>query len=165
MSDWNTENGREKLWFAENPLTKRIFFTSPMSPLPPGYIRKSTTSPREMDRLFNRMHDQEREANEKLVEKIYNRGREHYDRLRSALRSRLQSGSTSDAEKNIIRASLKLMDEKDSKMQQNNVYGVSAMQEASEPLPARNTTVMIENYKVNHAYDEHPILKSINRAH
>lgn len=163
-NEWASENGKEKLWYAENPLTKHIFFTSPMSPIPPGFVRRSTTNAREMDRLFNRMHEQEREQNERRVEQIYNRGREHYDRLRAKLRSRLQSGSTSDAEKNIIRASLKLMDERDSKMQQNNVYGVSAMQEAPEPLPARNTTVMIENYKVNHAYDEHPILKSINKA-
>jgi hypothetical protein len=140
--DWGRQNGKEVLYWAENPITKRIFFTSPMSPLPPGYTRKSTTSPREMDRLFNRMHEQEREANEKLVEKIYNRGREHYDRLRSALRSRLQSGSTSDAEKNIIRASLKLMDEKDSKIQQNTVYGVSAMQETEAPLEGPRKRIM-----------------------
>src|ERR1700674_2281859 len=112
MSDWTRENGKEKLWYAENPVPKHIFFTSPMSPIPPGFVRRSTTSGKEMDRLFTRMHEQEREANERLIERLYSRGREHYDRLRSALRSRLQSGSPSDAEKNIIRASLKLMDER-----------------------------------------------------
>lgn len=141
MSDWTQENGKEKLWYAENPATKHIFFTSPMSRIPPGFVRKSTTNAREMDRLFNRMHEQERESNERLVERLYNRGREHYDRLRSALRSRLRSGSTSDAEKNIIRASLKLMDERDSKMQQNNVYGVSAMQETEAPLEGPRTRI------------------------
>lgn len=130
MSDaWATENGREKLWYCENPVTKRVFFTSPMSPVPLGYIRKSTTVPREMDRLFNRMHEQEREQNERMIEKIYNRGREHYDALRSSLRTRLSSVGVSEAEKNIIRASLNLMDERDAKMQVNSVYGVSALQE------------------------------------
>lgn len=143
MTDWTRENGREKLWWAENPVTGRIFFTSPMSPLPPGYVRKSTTSPREMDRLFNKMHEQEREHNEQFIEQLYNRGRAYYDRVRSQLRSKLQSGATSDAEKNIIRASLKLMDERDHKMQQNTVYGVSAMQEHEAPLEGPRTKVVI----------------------
>lgn len=143
MSDWNTENGREKLWYAENPLTKRIFFTSPMSPLPPGYVRRSTTSPREMDRIFDRMHAQERETNEKLIEKLYNRGRAYYERVRSELRSRYNSAGVSDAERNIIRAAMQLMDDKDSKMQENHVYGVSAMQEAPAPLPGPRTKVEV----------------------
>lgn len=143
MSDWTRENGKEKLWYAENPVTKRVFFSSPMSRMPPGYILKSTTSPREMDKLFTRMHEQEREHNEKLIEGIYNQGREHYEAKRNALKQRLQSAGVSDAEKNIIRAALKLMDEKDFKMQQNNVYGISAMQEAPEPLPGPSTKVRV----------------------
>src|ERR1700743_2959445 len=130
--DWTRQNGKEVLWFAENPITKRIFFTSPMSPLPYGYVRKSTTSPKEMDRVFQRMHEQEREHNERLIENLYLRGKENYDRLRSALRDRLQSAGVSEAEKGIIRESLKLMDEKESKAQKNTVYGISALQEMDE---------------------------------
>jgi hypothetical protein len=133
---------RERLFYAENA-AGRIYFTSPMSPLSPGYALRSTTNPREMDRIFNRMHAQEREQNEKFLEGLYNRGRERYDQVRRALINRLGLGSVSDAEKNIIRASLKLMDEKDSKMQENNVYGISGMQEAPEPLPPRNQKVSI----------------------
>lgn len=96
-----------------------------------------------MDKVFNRMHEQEREQNEKFIEKLYNQGRERYERLRSSLRARLQSAGVSDAEKGIIRASMKLMDEKDAKMQQNNVYGISSMQEAPEPLPGPSTKVAI----------------------
>jgi hypothetical protein len=126
--DWAFENGKERLWYAENA-AGHIFFTSPMSPLPPGFARYSTTNPKEMDRLFNKMHAQEREANERFVEQLYSRNREKYEALRSALRDRLNAAGVSDAEKNIIRASLALMDERDQKMQQNTVYGVSAMQE------------------------------------
>lgn len=140
--EWSKENGKEKLWFAENPITKRIYFTSPVSPIQVGFVLKSTTNPKEMDRLFNRMHDQERERNQILIEGIYNRGREHYDRLRSALRTRLNSSGVSDGEKNVIRASLALMDEKDTAMQQNTTYGVSAMQESSEPLEGPRTRIM-----------------------
>jgi hypothetical protein len=140
-SDWTRENGKEKLWWAENAVG-RIYFTSPMSPLQPGYMLKSTTSPREMDRLFDKMHAQEREQNEKLIEALYSRGREHYDRLRSSLLSRLASAAASDAEKNIIRESLKLMDEKDAKMQKNNVFGISSMQETEAPLPGPSTRIM-----------------------
>lgn len=142
-NSWTRENGKEKLWFAENPVTMHIFFTSPFSPLPAGFVRRSTTNPREMDRLFNRVHEQEREANEKFIEKLYSRGREHYDNLRSTLRTRLNSAGVSNAERNIIRASLKLMDEKDAKMQQNTVYGISAMQESEEPLPGPRTKVTV----------------------
>lgn len=141
-NEWMKENGKEKLVYAENPMTKRIYFTSPMSPLQTGFILKSTTNPKEMDRLFNRMHDQERERNQILIEGIYNRGRDHYDRLRSALRTRLQSAGVADVEKNIIRASLVLMDEKDTKMQQNTTYGISAMQESAAPLEGPRTRVM-----------------------
>lgn len=140
--EWAFENGKEKLWYAEDPISKRIFFTSPMSPLPVGFVRRSTTNPREMDRLFNRMHEQEREHNEKLVESIYNRGREHFERLRDVLKARLQSAGVSDAEKNIIRASLCLMDERDHRMQKNGAYGVSAMQESAAPLEGTRTRIM-----------------------
>jgi hypothetical protein len=141
--DWTRENGKERLWYAENPVTKRVFFTSPMSPLPPGYVRRSTTEPKEMDRLFNRMHEQEREANERLIERIYFRGREYYDRVRAKLRQRYSSAGVSDAEKNIIRASLQLMDERDHKMQENHVYGISAMQEKEAPLEGPRTKVVV----------------------
>lgn len=150
MADtWATENGKEKLWWAENPVTKRIFFTSPMSPLPAGYVRKSTTNPREMDRLFNRMHEQEREQNEKFIEKLYHRGRESYDAVRNRLKARMAEAGVSDAEKNIIRASLKLMDDKDSRMQENHAFGVSAMQEQEAPIEGARTTIMVEDRKVN----------------
>lgn len=141
-NDWTRENGKEKLWWAENAVG-RIYFTSPMSHLQIGYALKSTTNPREMDRLFNRMHEQEREANEHFVEKLYNRGRESYDKLRSALHARLSSAGVSNAEKNIIRAAIKLMDEKDSKMQENNIYGVSEMQKTAAPLEGPRTKVTI----------------------
>ena len=115
--DWAFENGKERLWWAENA-TGHIFFTSPMSPLPPGFARFSTTNPKQMDRLFSRMHDQEREQNEKFLERLYTQRREKYDMLRSNLRNRLMASGVSDAEKNIIRASLKLMDERDHRAQQ-----------------------------------------------
>jgi hypothetical protein len=143
QNDWTKENGKEKLWYAEDPVSKRIFFTSPMSPLPVGYVRRSTTNPKEMDRLFNRMHEQEREQNEAFVEKLYNQNRHVYGGLRSRLRERMVTAGVSDAEKNIIRACLRLMDEKDSHMQRNNVYGVSAMQEAPAPLPGPTTEVTV----------------------
>jgi hypothetical protein len=139
--DWNFENGKERLWWAENA-SGHVFFTSPLSLLPIGYIRRSTTNPKEMDRLFNRMHEQEHERNEKMVESLYNRNREKYDVLRSTLRDRLSMAGVSNAEKNIIRAALKLMDERDFKMQQNTVYGVSAMQEHEANNGPATTKVM-----------------------
>lgn len=143
-NEWGRENGKECLWYAENPLTKRIYFTSPMSPIRPGWVRKSTTSPREMDRIFDRMHAQEREQNERMLEQLASRGREYYERVRSTMRDRLNSAGVSDAEKNIIRACFRLMDEKDSNMQKNTVRGVSALQEMDE-----------HQYKVRNEEAEH----------
>jgi hypothetical protein len=116
--------------------------SSPASTLQPGYMLKSTTYPREMDRIFQKIHDQERAHNEQLIEKLYNRGREYYEARRKGLINKLGSTATSEAEKGIIREALKLMDEKDSKMQKNSVYGVSAMEESAAPLPPSNTRVM-----------------------
>lgn len=134
--DWNRMNGKECLWWQENAVGRIIFPTSPVSPIQPGYALRHTTNPKEMDRLFNRIHQQEKEQNEKFIEKLYNRGRDYYEGIRSALMTLLTSAGVSDAEKNIIRASLQLMNERDHKAQQNTVYGVSAMQESTEPIPA-----------------------------
>lgn len=162
-SDYTKENGKEKVWWAENA-SGYIYFASPMSDLKPGFILKSTTNPKDMDRLFKKMNDQEREHNEKFIEKLYANGREQYEAKKAELRRRIGSAATSNAERTIIREALKLMDAREAKAQENTVYGVSAMQEAPEPLPARNELVMIEDYKVDHAYDDHPILKYRNRA-
>ena len=140
--EWAKENGKERMWYAEHHMTKHVFLTSPMSPLPIGFVRHSTTNPREMDRIFQRLHDQERVRNEQFVEQLYNKNREKYERTRDILRTRMLSSQCSDAEKNIIREALKLMDKKDQKMQENNVYGVSPMQEAPEPLPGERKRVM-----------------------
>lgn len=140
-NDWTKMNGKECLWYGENAVG-RIYFTSPMSNLQPGYALRHTTNPKEMDRLFNKMHEQEREQNERLIEKLYNRDRAHYEALREALMTRLNGTDVSNAEKNIIRASLKLMNERDRKMQQNTVYGVSSMQESPAPLDGPRTKVM-----------------------
>ena len=123
--DWAFENGKERLWWDENPMTGHIVLTSPMSQARPGSNRHPTTDPKQMDRLFNKMHAQERERNEKFIEKLYSRGRENYEALRSAMRTKLASGSTSNAEKNIIRAAMKLMDERDTRAQHNGVTGIS----------------------------------------
>ena len=139
--DWTRQNGKERLFWQENAVGY-IYLSSPMSPLAPGFMLKSTTNPKEMDRIFNKMHAQEREHNERFIEKLYNQGREFYDAKRSALRNRLVSAGVSDAEKNVIRQCLSLMDEKDHKMQQNSVYGVSAMQERDAPIEGKRTRVM-----------------------
>ena len=132
---------KDTLYWAENA-AGRIYFSDPRAVLQPGYMLKSTTNVREMDRLFQKMHDQERAHNEQMLERLYNQSRPYYEAKKKALIAKLASGSVSDAEKMIIRECLKLMDQRDSERQENHVYGVSAMQEAPEPLPARNTRVM-----------------------
>ena len=139
--DWATENGKEVLWWDENPVTHRVVMTSPMSPRRHGFNRHKTTNPREMERIFMRMNAQEHEDNEKLVEKLYNRGREFYLAARSRLTQRLLSVDCKEWEKAFIREALRLMDERDHKMQQNTVFGVSAMQETEAPIEGARTKV------------------------
>lgn len=132
---------KETLWYAENAFGY-VYFASQMSDLKPGFALRSTSSPKEMDRIFARMHQQERDHNEKFLERLYNRDRQKYTLLREGLKARLGSAEVAEAEKGIIREALKLMDAKDSASQENHAYGVSAMQEAPAPLPAPRTRIM-----------------------
>jgi hypothetical protein len=162
--DWAFENGKEVCWYDENPVAKHIILTSPMSPRRHGYNRTKTSVPKEMDRIFSRLHEQEREANQRLVERIYCRGRAFYEAARGRLLQRLVSADSKAWEKAFIRESLRLMDERDSAMQKNTVYGVSGLETSEAPVQGARQKVMIENYKVDHDLDDHPILKSINKA-
>ncbi|MFZ3343333.1 MAG: hypothetical protein WA213_20820 [Terriglobales bacterium] len=141
--DWAYENGREVVWFDENPVTKHVILTSPMSPKRHGYNRAKTSVPAEMDRIFTRLAQQEYEANQRLIERIYYRGREYYERVRSNLLTRLMSADTKEWEKAFIRESLRLMDERDSAMQRNTVYGVSGMQSTEAPIEGTRQKVMV----------------------
>lgn len=141
--DWAYENGKEVLWFDENPVTKRVILCSPMSPARLGYNRHKTNKPKEMDRIFGRLNEQERESNRKLIEKMFLRGRGFYEKARSALLQRLVLAETKEWEKSFIRESLRLMDERDAAMQKNTVYGVSSMQTTEAPLEGPRTKVSV----------------------
>lgn len=139
--DWAYENGKEVLIWDENPMTKRVVLTSPMSPRRIGFNRHKTVEPKEMDRIFKRLAEQEHKDNEAMVEKLYTRGRAFYDAARSRLTQRLMSVDCKEWEKAFIREALRLMDERDSKMQQNTVYGISAMETTEAPIEGARTRV------------------------
>ena len=139
--DWAFENGKEVLWYDQNPATGHVVMTSPMTPHRIGYNRHKTNQPKEMDRVFRRISEQEREANEKLIEKIWARGRGHYEALRSRLNQRLLASDCKEWEKAFIREALQRMADRDHANQENTRYGVSAMEDAPAPLPASRTKV------------------------
>ena len=139
--DWAFENGKEVLHYDQNPATGHVVMTSPMTPHRIGYNRHKTNQPKEMDRVFRKLHEQEREANEKLIEKIWARGREHYEALRGRLMQRLTATDCKEWEKSFIREALRRMADRDHANQQNTRYGVSAMEESAAPLPASRTKV------------------------
>lgn len=139
--DWAYENGKEVLIWDENPMTKRVVLTSPMSPRRIGFNRHKTVEPKEMDRIFKLLNEQEHEDNAVMVEKLYKRGRAFYDAARSRLTQRLMSVDCKEWEKAFIREALRLMDERDSKMQQNTVYGISAMETTEAPIEGARTRV------------------------
>ena len=140
--DWAFENGKEVLHYDENPATGHVVMTSPMTPHRIGYNRHKTNQPKEMDRVYRKIHEQEREKNEKLIEKIWARGRSHYEALRSKLNQRMLSADCKEWEKSFIREALQRMADRDHANQQNTRYGVSAMEESIAPLPGPRTKVM-----------------------
>jgi len=139
--EWAFENGKEILWYDENPVTKHVVMTSPMTPHRVGYNRHKTNQPKEMDRVFRKLHEQEREANEKLIEKIWARGRGHYEALRSRLHQRLLASDCKEWEKAFIREALQRMADRDHANQENTRYGVSQLELADAPLPPSRTKV------------------------
>jgi hypothetical protein len=139
--DWAFENGKEILWYLENPMTRVVQITAPMAPIPDGFNRHKTNQPKEMDRVFRKLHEQERDKNAQVIEKMWSRGRAHYEDLRCRLNRRLVSADAKEWEKSFIRESLRLMSERDNEAQKNHVYGISAMEESPAPLPGARTRV------------------------
>lgn len=138
---WSFENGREVIYYDENPQTKHVVLTSPMTPRRIGYARHKTSEPKEMDRVFRRLCEQEREANEKLIERLWARGRAHYEALRGRLMHRLVSADTKEWEKAFIREALQRMADRDHENQKNTRYGVSQLELAPAPLAGARKTV------------------------
>ena len=139
--DWAFENGKEILYYLENPVTRVVQITSPISPIPHGFNRHKTNVPREMDRVFRKLHEQEREKNQQVIERMWSRGRAHYEALRGRLNQRLLSADTKEWEKAFIREALQRMADRDHANQENTRYGVSSMEDAPAPLPPSRTRV------------------------
>lgn len=140
-NDWSTENGREVVWYDENPQTHHIIMTSPMTPRRLGYVRHKTNQPKEMDRVFRKISEQEREKNEELIERLWNRGRAQYEALRERLTQRLTSADTKAWEKAFIREALQRMADRDHENQKNTRFGVSAMELGDAPIQGGRTKV------------------------
>jgi hypothetical protein len=142
--EWCFENGKECIWYDENPQTGHVILTSPMTPRRHGYVRHRTTKPKEMDRVFRKLHVQEREKNEDLIRRIWERGKDKYEALRSRLYQRLASADCKEWEKSFIREALQRMADRDFENQKNTLYGVSAMEEQEAPVPGGRTKVTVE---------------------
>src|ERR1700761_4897744 len=108
-------NGIEKLVYAKNS-SGYIYLTSPTSPLRPGFIRYSTTTPSEMDKIFAKLDQQTRAENANLTYELYMRRKHLIDEWRSNIRSRMISTDCSDAERDILRAALAACDSREEKL-------------------------------------------------
>jgi hypothetical protein len=135
------ENGKEVVWWDENPATGHVIMTKPNTPQRLGYNRHSTKKPAEIRRLHRKMFEQETDAGQKFVEKLWGRGRPYYEKLRSRLTQRMLASDCSNLEKDIIRESLRLMDERQQSELNSTRYGVSAMEESAAPLEGPRTRV------------------------
>lgn len=142
--EWSFENGKEVLWYDENPLTREVIITAPAVPQRPGFNRHKTTQAKEMDRVFRKVSEQEHEKNAEVIEKLWNRGRDYYDACRSRLTQRMLSADCKEWEKSFIKEALKRMEIREFEASQNNVYGVSSMEESSAPLPGPSTRISVK---------------------
>lgn len=152
-------NGVEKLWYAQNA-QGHLYLTAAHSPLRRGYQRFSTAVPAEMDRIFEKLNAQTRAEHAALTQADYQRRIERIAQWRSDIRGRMASSECSNFEREVLRVALKSCDEREAKLNRNTVYGVSAMQQAAAPIPAR-TEVEV---KARVEHDGYVDLRSVKTA-
>lgn len=140
---------KETLWWCEN-VYGEVYLTSPISPIRQGFQRYSTTTPSEMDRIFRKLDAQTKREHEGLTEALFNRRKERMAQWRSDLNAMLAQ-SSSPMERAFIRAALRANERREEKLNRNSVYGVSAMQTASAPVPTENKSMSVEEIRTEKA--------------
>ena len=138
-------NGKERLIWAQDA-SGYVYLTTFESPLKPGFERFSTTIPSEMDRIFAKLDKQEKERFAKMTEQMYNRNKDFIEQNLSNIRLRIAQ-SNNDMEKDILRAWLQAFQNKMDKLQRFTVYGVSAMQKESAPIPTEKKFITAEDIR------------------
>ena len=101
------------------------------SSCPHGFIRRVAELASDCEKVWKRVHEQERKRYEQMSEMEYSRRSGKIAEIRSKMNNELLQ-SNNEAEKDFLRAALKMLAEKEHRMQTNSIYGIAAMQAFEE---------------------------------
>ena len=134
--------GDESVWYCENS-GGHVFLTTPESPVPEGFQRFHATTVWEVERVWKRLDQQERRAAEQMTEKIFLQRMAKIQVIKSGLEQRKLAADCSNAERDFIRESIKVLNRKEDTLNKCSVYGVAYMQQKEKPLPPENPVVRV----------------------
>ena len=135
MSRRNAYLGDDSVYYCENS-AGHVFLTTPESPIPEGFQRFHATTVWEVERIWKRIDQQEKRDAERMTETMYLQRKAKLEAMKSHLATRMASSDCSNAEKDFIRESLKVLNRKEDILNSHSVYGVAFMQQKEAPLPA-----------------------------
>lgn len=127
--------GDDAVWYAENN-AGRVYITISGAPPKEGYAIKCAETVPQVEWLWKKLDQQEREQAQRMNEAIYNRRSSNIALMRSHLRQRAMSVDCSPLERDFISQAQQILDRKQDAMDKFSVYGVAAMQEHEAPLSA-----------------------------
>lgn len=136
-------NGKERLFWAENA-QGYVYLTSLEAPVRPGFVKHSTVTPSEMDRIWAKMSNQETKRYGEMTRQMYEREKDFNETNLSNLRQRLSSVTASEQEKDIIRCWIQAFNNRMDRLTKNSVYGLAEMQAKEAPLDAPRREISVE---------------------
>ena len=136
MRSRNATLGAETVIYQENA-AGHVFLSSRQSPLKEGYMLKYAETAADADKIFARLSQQEAQKAAKMNEREYNRRKEKLIHWRDGLLAKL-SNLPNDFSRDFVKSAIQAAENKLSRLENNSVYGVSAMQLEEAPLERPN---------------------------
>ena len=127
--------GSESVVYCENS-AGHVFLTTVESPIPEGFIRKVAETVWDVEAVWKKLDQQEREEAARMSKAIYDKRQAGVRALRDFANRRMAASDCGTAEKDFLREWIEILNRKQSVMDNFSVYGVAYMQEREKPLPA-----------------------------
>ena len=127
--------GSDSVTYAENA-EGRVYITVPSAPPKEGYAIKRAETVQQVEWLWKKLDEQERNEAKRMNEAIYARRSGNIALMKSHMRQRKMSVDCTQVERDFIAQAEKILDRKQEAMERFSVYGVAAMQESAQPLSA-----------------------------
>jgi len=127
--------GKEAVVYCENS-EGHVFLTSFESPIPEGFVRKVADTVTDVEKIWKRLDQQEKDNAAKMSYQIFEKRQRGVKHLRDFADQRMKAADCSNAEKDFLREWITILNRKQKVMDEFSVYGVAHMQEVEAPLPA-----------------------------